>query len=235
MKTLNLLMLSLVSLALFSSCDSEKQARIDFISKDSILPEGSSIFWGDTMTGDSVFFSSYKYLPKITNNSDVKIDTFYLDVQFHGISDVKEISKYYVVDSIIQEKGSDFLTAYAHYGKFTLLPHEEVPFPVTQISSHNQNRVLMVRYTYFASNIGNLKEIHSRSMICYILHEKSEKGSIIKKDNQRTFIALSRTLLPWKNLGKNTWIYKDTIVPEIKNYDLLKGKELKINKISELQ
>lgn len=220
---------------IFCSCDnSSKIARIGFVSNETVLPDSSLYYWGDTMDSDSIIFSNYKYLPLLKNLSDIKVDTFIVQVDIYGIKDTSEISKYYIIDDVKKED-SGSLSVLAHYGRFYLFPYEVVPFPISSISCKNENRPITVEYDYFwRTSNSKLQKGHS-AIIGIVYHDKSKNPTLATENPQKSFMYFVGPALNWKRPNNNTLIFKDTIVTKMKNIDLLKEKELKVEKILDLQ
>ena len=229
-----LFVLVIILTAVFSSCnDSSNQARLAFVSDNTILPDSSiAYFWGDEMNGDSVIFSNYKHLPIIKNVTEYKIDTLYVQANIYGVNDTTEISKYYIIDKVTREN-SGSLSVIAHYGRFSLFPYEEIPFPITSIY-RKENCIFTVEYNYMWTVAKNRYTDH-HAISGMIYHQKFKKSKDGPINLQKSFMNLNRTLMNWKSPRYNTFIFKDTIVPVLNKYDLLKDKELTIEKITDLQ
>ena len=219
----------------FCSCDnSNKNARLGFVSNETILPDSSLYYWGDTMDGDSIIFSKYKYLPLLKNLSDIQVDTFLVQVDIYGLKDTSEISKYYIIDDVkVEDSGS--LSVLAHYGRFYLYPYEVVPFPISSISCKNENRPITIEYDFlWRTSKSELQRGHS-AIIGVVYHDKSQSPALALENPQKAFMYFIRPAINWERPDYNTLIYKDTIVTKMNNIHLLKEKELKVEKIIDLQ
>ena len=231
MKKSNFIIL-ITSFAFFSCGNNNNDTQISLVSDETILPDSSFVFWGDTMNDDMIVFSDYKYLPKLKNISGTKVDTLIVQATIHGLRDTSEVSRYYIIDDVSREKETNNYNVIAHYGKFTLNPFEVIPFPITSIEARNANRPFIVSFDFYWNVKNGKGKMWKRTIVGVVYHNKPIDD---KTPLQKSFILLSRSLLNWQDLQQNTFIYKDTIIPLVRRYDILRNKELSINEISELQ
>jgi len=230
-----LFVLAIIITTLFSSCkESSNQARLAFVSDNIILPDSSTAyFWGDIMNGDSVIFSNYKHLPILKNVTEYKIDTLYVQAYIYGVNDTTEISKYYIIDKVTKEEETGKMSVNAHFGRFSLFPYEEIPFPITFIYS-KENCPFIVEYKYIWI-VAKKRYADHHAISGMVYHQKTQESKVGSVNLQKSFMYLNRTFMNWKNPKYNTFIFKDTIIPVLNKYDLLKDKELKVENIIELQ
>lgn len=231
-----------LSLLMFS-CSENKNAKLAFFSENVILPDNSTIFWGGVTQNDTIYLSKYNDLPILKNVSDIFIDTLLLCVTIDNLKDTSSISQYYLKDYIKFNTETRTYTARLRYAFNSLRPFQEIPFPITLLQRTELNNKIQ--------NADNLKyaiPFHLRYDFYYNI-KSSQKGVIVRNINlvgflfdkrskrnlQKDFLDISRRLINWRKNGKNSFIFNDTIVGEIKNYDLLKGENLIIEKIKDLE
>lgn len=220
--------MTVLAVFFFSSCNyTPTKASIAMVSDETILPDSVNIFWGDISKGDTVIYTSYKHLPFLKNISNSVIDTLYLAVRVFLISDLSQISKYYIIDSV--EKEEDTYTVSLVYENPRVNPYEVIPFPLKYSLSNDQ--VSLVQYSYYYNNKGSRKGKVGHNQVLLVTYP-SEKAL----DNRRQyyFMDFSRRFFNTKNLGRNVFIYKDTLV-EVKRYDMLSGNDMKAQKLTDLQ
>lgn len=191
--------------------------------------------FGFNLIGDSVVFNDMnEMLPVLQNTTSLSSEKFALFVAIKCSFKV-DLSMYYVVDEIVEkeEEGYKYNIYYIHYNHYKLDPYEKVPFPITKISSIKDDNVMCVmNYTYF---MGDNEDKRGLTNVLIGFHRMCDNSKLAPKEPQYSFMAISRPYLNYYNPRYMSFIYKDTIIPSITNIDPLRGKNISIHKLIELQ